>query len=119
MYADAPYGIRIQANRELTDNEVEPLASMTGYIFAKAGRGEGVGYPDRDSNRSFTIGAETTKGRVYRNLYKFEEALPSLVYEGSPVRTTNRSGPGTEGTRLIEPLNSELKVEIYYDSVHG
>lgn len=117
VYADVPYGIRIQADRELTDDEVESLAGMAGYAYAQAGRGEGIGGLDRDSIRSFVIGADTTKGRVYRNLHKFEESLPELAAEGSRVRTTDRSGPGTKGTRLIEPLPGAPKIEIYYDSV--
>lgn len=115
---DAPYAIRLQADRDLTDDEIQHIAGLTGYSYATAGRGEGIGAPERDSARSFIIGADTTKGRVYRNLDVFEENLDTFIREGSPVRKTDRSGPGTKGTRLVEGLGDKApKIELYYDSV--
>lgn len=117
VYADVPSDIRIRADRELTDEEMGPMAGIIGFAYAQSGRGESIGYRDRDSTRSFVVEADTTKGRVYRNLHKLEESLPKLVADGSKVRTTDRSGPGTRGTRLIEPMPDPPKIEIFYDSV--
>lgn len=117
-FADAPYAIRLQADRELTDDEIHHIAGLTGYSYATAGRGEGISSPERDSARSFIIGADTTKGRVYRNLDVFEDNLDTFIREGSPVRKTDRSGPGTKGTRLVEGLGDKApKIELYYDNI--
>jgi hypothetical protein len=48
-------------------------------------------------------------------LEDFEEALPQILSEGSPIRKTDRSGPGTKGTRLVEGFGADLAAEIYYD----
>jgi hypothetical protein len=50
-------------------------------------------------------------------LEDFEEMLPNMLADGTPVRKTDRAGAGTQGTRLVEGFGSDLAFEIYYDDV--
>ena len=120
VYADEPSAIRLQASSPLSDDEMQRLAQLAGYAYAAGVRGEPIGEPERDSRFSFVVGADTTKSRsddISVAMQRFEDSLPELIEHGSPVRMTNRSGPGTAGTRLIDGLGPGLTVEIYYDYV--
>lgn len=115
-YPGVPSSIRIQADRRLTDEDRSRLASQLGYAYATTG-GEPLGDPEADSDYSFVVSADTTKGRAYRHLDdRFEEKLPGMIAEGSPVRKTDKAGPGTAGTRLVEGFGDDAPhVELYYD----
>ena len=100
-YPDAPYAVRIQASRPLTDQEMQRMAQLVGYQYAAEVRGEPFSDPLRDSPFSFVIAADTTKARsddLGAALERFEAGLDHIVQAGSPVRTTNRAGEGTKGT---------------------
>lgn len=119
VYAAWPYSMRFQANRPLSDEESNHLAQLIGYQYRSTVRGESMGDPERDTPYSFVMSADTTKTSsddLGMALERFEDGLNGTVQEGSPVRTTNRSGP--KGTRLVDGFNDpDLKIEIYYDSV--
>lgn len=118
VYPAEPYAMRFQSERPITDDQMERSAQLIGYSYAMAGRGEGIGIAERDSPYSFVVGSDTTKGRVYRHLDVFEENLPGILASGSPVRSTDRAGAGTKGTRLVEGMGPEAPTfELYYDSV--
>jgi hypothetical protein len=121
VYPGTPYAMRFEANRPLTDDEVSQMAQLIGYRYRAAIRGESLGWPERDSAHSFVVAADTTKSRsddLGVALEDFEDDLDGLIFEGSPVRTTDRAGAGTRGTRLVEGFNDpDLKVAIYYDDV--
>lgn len=118
---DWPYAMRLQADRPLTADEVAHCAQLLGYTYRAEVRGEQLGRPLRDTPFSFTVYADTTKTRsddVGAALDRFEATLPELLRDGSPVRTTDRSGPGTRGTRLVEGFGDDVPhFELYYDSV--
>jgi hypothetical protein len=118
---DEPGGFRIQANRPLTETEKLKMAGLIGYAYQAHVRGEGLSMPESDSPYSFIVGTDTTKSQsddLGEALQRFEESLEDMVRDGSPVRSTNRSGPGTAGTRLVEGFNEpDLTFEIYYDYV--
>src|SRR5665647_1089768 len=97
VYPDQPYSMRIQVGTELTDAQVHHLAQLVGYDWSKTG-GERLDRP-------------------YQHLDRLEETLADTVEHGSPIRTTDRSGPGTKGTSLVEGLGDLGGVHIYYDSV--
>lgn len=121
VYPDWPYAMRFQANRPLSDDEVQHFAGLVGYTYRSTVAGEPLDTPERDSPYSFTVYADTTKTRrddVGMALEEFEQQLPDLIQNGSPVRKTDRSGEGTKGTRLVDGFNDpDLKFETYYDSV--
>lgn len=116
---DQPYQVRVQVDVELTDEEAHQLAGLVGYAWSRTG-GERLGNPVRDAPNSIILYTDSTKGRAYRHLAdRFEPDLEDTVIGGSPVRRTDRSGPGTAGTRLVEGLGNVGSVELYYDSVAG
>ncbi len=113
--------MRIQANRALTEDEKSRFAGLTGYAYRATISGESLGYPDSDSPYSFVVSSDMTKSSrddLGVGLEEFEDQLPRMIQEGSPVRKTNRAGAGTAGTRLVEGFNDPtLTFEIYYDAV--
>lgn len=114
--------IRIQANKPLNNVEMQRLAGLVGYNYRSTVSGESLGEPERDSPYSFVVYADSTKsarsgyniGDAYAD---FHDNMADTVQKGSPVRKTNRSGPGTAGTRLINGLGDDFKVEVYYDDI--
>jgi len=122
VWPETPYRTRIEADRDLTEDEAQRLAQLFGYAYATTG-GERVGDPtDRDTPRSLIFATDTTKGRAYERMDRFTAMLtdPEFVGGGSPVRKTDRAGVGTRGTRLIDGLGPNApKIAVYYDSVWG
>lgn len=116
-----PYAFRFQADRPLSDAEVQQAAQLVGYSYAANVRGEPLGDPVRDTPYSFVVGADTTKSRsddIGMALEEFEEDLPVMFEQGSPVRKTDRAGAGTKGTRLVEGFGDTTpSFEIYADDV--
>jgi hypothetical protein len=123
VFPNTPYAMRLQANRPLSENEKKQMAGLVGYAYRTTVAGESLGDPDSDSPYSFMVSADMTKSRrddLGIALEEFEEKLPEMIQEGSPVRKTNQAGPGTAGTRLVEGFNDPgLKFEVYYDEVIG
>lgn len=116
-----PDGIRIEADRQLTNKEMRQMASLVGYGQRSHLRGAESLSPRivRDGPNSFVVYQDATKtfsddsGAAYD---RFEEALPDLMREGSPVRKTDRAGVGTRGTRLLEGV-PDVNISIWYDDV--
>ena len=120
VWPETPYSTRIEASRDLTPQEAERVAQLFGYAYATTG-GERAGDPtDADTPRSLIFATDTTKNRAYERLDRFAAMLqdPAFLRDGSPVRTTNRAGEGTKGTRLIEGLGEGAPtLSVYFDSV--
>ena len=115
-----PYRMRFQAHRPLSDRDMMRMSQLVGYTYACTVRGERMGTPKRDSPYSFILEADTTKSSsddLGMALQQFESDLPRFLAEGSPVRKTNRSGPGTAGTRLVEGMENPPTFDMYYDDV--
>lgn len=111
-----PQAIRIQADRALDEDDLATIAQMTGYSLRTAGQGEGASDPIRDSPFSFNVHNDTTKGDQYMHLDRFQANLHTFIHQGTPVRKTDRGGPGTKGTRLINGYGRNAPgIEIYYD----
>lgn len=120
VFPGTPYSMRFQANRPISDEEMNHLSQLIGYQYRATVRGESMGTPERDTPYSFTVYADTTKSSsddLGHAMEKFETGLNDIIQNGSPVRTTDRSGPA--GTRLVDGFNdSNLGLETYYDDVH-
>lgn len=114
IYPDFPYSMRISANRPLTDSETEKIANLTGYLYRSTLNGEPLGNPWRDSNSSFVISADFTKASGKNNQSNFENDLNDFITNGTPIRKTNRSGPNTINTRLVDGINEDLDIKLYY-----
>lgn len=114
-FMNYPDEMRVQASRPLSDAEVQQVAQLTGYQHRSTLNGEGLGDPDRCGNASVLIGTDNTKSSGRKSMFgEFEDGLEATLQEGSPVRKTNRSGPGTQGTRLVEGLGSDVNFTLYY-----
>jgi len=113
-----PYAMRFQTDRQLTDGEARHVAGLVGYAYRQTVAGEPLGELERDTPYSFVVSADTTKSRrddLALALADFEMTLPSILRQGSPVRKTDKAGPGTAGTRLVEGMGSDFRTELYYD----
>lgn len=104
----------IKASRPITDDEMIRLAGLTGYAYSVLA-GEGLDWPVRASEDSFTVASDSTKCRN-KNFHEFYEKLASTIAEGTPIRKTNRAGEGTKGTRKLNGI-PDLTVDIYLDEV--
>lgn len=119
-FPDSPYSMRIQANRTLSDEDKKRLAGLIGYNYRATVAGESLGYLESDSPYSFVIDSDTTKSQrddLGMALEDFHNNMNEYVQQGTPLRKTNRSGPGTANTRLVSGFGKDFAVEIYYDDV--
>jgi hypothetical protein len=115
-----PDAMRIRASRPLSEVEVQKVAQLTGYHHRATLNGEGLSDPARCGNASVLVGTDNTKSAGRKSMFgEFEDGLEARLQEGSPVRKTDRSGPGTKGTRLIEGFGDDVSFTLYYldDSV--
>ena len=117
--------IRVQLSRPLKDGEQDRIASVVGYAFRVALRTRygSVEVLTTDTPYSVILEADTSyagTSNLEYGLKKFGEQVDSVFHEGSPIRTTNRAGEGTKGTRAVHGFeDDDLKFELYYDKVHG
>lgn len=110
-YNEDPDYIRVQVDRELDQPEQDALASMVAYAFKPTGGGD-LDDAVFDSPNSIIMRVEPTRRDFYPHLAdRFEPMLEQIAYDGTPVRTTNRSGQA--GTRAIEGLGIG-QVHVYY-----
>lgn len=114
LYDEVPYSMRISANRPLTDDETKKIASLTGYLYRSTLNGEPISDPVSDSRSSFVVSADFTKASGKNHQSDFENNLNEFITNGTPVRKTNRSGPGTANTRLIDGMGEDLNIKLYY-----
>lgn len=117
VYPAEPYAIAIRTAEPIDDDQMQQIAGLTGYAYSTTGGERAYGDPERVDERTFILHVDTTKGRAYQRLDRFEDMLADTIIEGSPVRKTDRAGAGTQGTRLVEGLGRDLAPEIFYDSV--
>ena len=116
-----PQAMRFQFDRPLSPGEYRQAAQIIGYAYRATVAGESMGQPEIDSPSSFIVYADTTKTRrddLGMAMEEFEDVLPQMLEEGTPVRSTNRAGPGTAGTRLVDGMGP-IEFRIYYDDVWG
>lgn len=113
-----PYAIRVQLGKELSEEEAQKVAQLFGYAYAKTGGERGNEF-EQDSPNSIIVYADTTKVSSYERVDRFIEELPEFLKEGSPVRKTDKAGPGTKGTRLLEGFDDLGYVELYADNTYN
>lgn len=111
------YKMRVQFDREITDEEMQRACQLLGYQYRSAVAGEPLDDPIRDGANSFNVYADFTKSRrddLGDAYYDLENGIGTMIKEGSPIRKTNRSGHGTKGTRLVDGLGDGLNPQLYY-----
>lgn len=113
-----PYAIRVQLGKELSEEEAQKVAQLFGYAYAKTGGERGNEF-EQDSPNSIVVYADTTKAGSYEAVDRFIEELPEFLKEGTPVRKTDKAGPGTKGTRLVNGFDDLGYVELYADNTYS
>jgi hypothetical protein len=105
--ANEPSAFAFQADRPITDDEMAQMAAIIGYGYRATICGEAMELPERISSSAFKVAADTTKSRrddLSHAMEQFLDLIPTILKEGSPIRATDRQGPGTKGTRLIDGM---------------
>lgn len=117
-----PYSMLLHLANPITEEQAEQLVSLVGYAWRMYVGGEPLDAHDLDSTGTIlTIPADSTKSarsNLWDALLLFADELPEVVRDGSPVRKTDRQGPGTKGTRLVEGMG-EVGFALYWDYVDG
>jgi len=110
------YEIMLAFDKPLTESEISRASGCLGYALREMLAGEDLSEPDAygaDQGMRLSYYYDSTKSRRDDPDYfaAFEKAL-LYINEGTPVRTTNRAGIGTKGTRLVEGIGPR-KVNIF------
>lgn len=120
--ADAFYTLAVTIDRALATDEIARVSGCLGYALRATLAGEDLSDPEtitiRHGQTRITYAYDSTKSR--RDDPDYEGALRSagaMIMTGSPVRTTNRAGAGTAGTRLVEGIGlCAVTFEVDFDS---
>lgn len=101
--------ITLRVGRVLSDAEVAQVGGCLGYALRVHVAGEDLGEPE-----SVTRAGGQTVIHYWYDSTKAQRSDPDpqhafqvaagFMAEGTPVRRSNRAGPGTAGTRLIEGI---------------
>lgn len=111
--------IRAEFGALLTDAQVYQAAGCIGYALRQVIRGEDLSEPGKTSRKGksgktivrFAYDVTKTQSDDVDAGEAFELAA-LYVREGSPIRTTDRKGAGTRGTRLCEGIGA-VNVEFF------
>jgi hypothetical protein len=112
----------VHASEPLDTSEISRIAGCVGYALREHCRGEDLGPPtftrlacDRPRNSYLLeMTYDSTKSRSDDpDFCAAFEAAEDYARNGTPIRTTNRAGAGTKGTRLIEGVPSVRSILFY------
>ena len=113
--------IRAVCDRALDTEEVNRFCGCLGYALRATLAGEelsepSVSYPSADGRIAFTVlefsYASDTSIRTVPDYFQAFATARNYVFEGTPVRTTDREGKGTKDTRLVEGI-ARCNLSIY------
>lgn len=103
-------------DRSLSLAEVSQVAGAVGYAFRQVLHGESLSEPDVKQGIGFvelTFFYDTTKSQSDDpDFHEAFETARDYIQFGSPVRKTDRSGPGTKGTQLVTGIG-EVGLRFY------
>lgn len=116
--------IRIVCDRRLEWPNIGRLAGCLAYALKATLAGEELGEPSVEFACSpgglvaftvveFAYDASRSIQTEPDPIEAFRTAREYLLNGGTPVRTTNREGPGTQGTRLVEGLSVPCALTFY------
>jgi len=117
--------IRVVCDRRLDWPDIGRLAGCLAYALKATLAGEELGEPAVEfacspagGSLAFTVvefayDASRSIRTEPDPIEAFRVAREYLLSGGTPVRTTNREGPGTQGTRLVEGLFSPCSLTFY------
>ena len=110
------YEIRAVCDRRLAEEEISRMSGCLGYALRSTLAGEDLSDPsifrlfDDRGSCAFTVleySYDSTKSR--RDDPDFALAFDmaqTMIFSGSPMRTTDRAGIGTKGSRLVEGIEN-------------
>ena len=105
--------IRAVCDRILGGEEVRRLSGCLGYALKATLAGQELGdpftcYPVADGRIAFTVMefayASASSTRTDPDFFQAFATARTYLFEGTPVRTTDREGKGTKDTRLVEGI---------------
>lgn len=117
-----PSAILLVFGCDLDSETTRQVAGLVGYAHRTAVRSRGdLPEPTRPFANAVMLeldlgGSPRRRTPVAAVLAQFEQELSGLMRQGTPVRTSDRAGVGTAGTRLIDGL-PDLGFVVYYDDV--
>ena len=116
--------IRVVVDKRLVEDDVQRLAKCLGYGLKATLVGEELGEP----SASYTAGEEDdgpvftlvefaynakSSTRTKPDAKRAFEVARDYIKNGSPIRTTDREGPGTMNTRLAEGILVPANLTFY------
>lgn len=109
--------ILVEIPRILDDNEVALAAGAVGYAFRVHFQGEGLSEPQEvQRTRGITSFVLEPLGDFNPNPEKYDRFMDDCIdyiFYGSPVRKSNRTRPGTKGTRLVRGIYSSSGIRLW------
>lgn len=116
--------IRVVCDRRLALPDIGRLAGCLAYALKATLAGEELGEPSVEfacspgGSVAFTVvefayDASRSIRTEPDPIEAFRMAREYALTGGTPVRTTNREGPGTQGTRLVEGLSAPCATTFY------
>lgn len=117
---DAPTRMRVQIDRLANEDEMIHIRDLLAYRYTQtvgSGR-DPIGNIDPDTAFSFIVDVDSSAR--WESAPRFLDGIDRILSEGSPVRSTDKAGPGTSGTRAIEGFGAGApKVCVYFnDALH-
>jgi hypothetical protein len=110
--------VRLDINGILDDEEVMRAAGAVGYAFRVHFQGNGLSEPI-DVQRKGGLTSFTLESNGYQDdkdkYLDFLDDCIQYIFGGTPIRKTDRSGPGTKGTRLVNGLQRLARVRLWVD----
>lgn len=107
--------VRVVIEGILDDRELNQAHGCVAYAFREHLRGEDFGDIEdverADGYTSFEAHYDSTKGRGH-DVGAAMVAACDYVFEGTPVRKTDRQGRGTAGTRLVNGIGRDAFVFV-------
>lgn len=122
---DSASVLRVTSSEYLSAEQRARLQQIVGYAWASVIRGrtslgEGRVLLEDDSVTFLSASFRLTNRRTDTALVwsEFVQAVTTYVVTGTPLRTSNRAGVGTKGTRLVEPVfaHSEVTLSFWVDA---
>ena len=100
------YGIAIYTESDIAVSEMDGWCK---YFFEGPFAGEyyGLKVVDCPPGRIFFVNTDFTKSR-HDDIFDGIALIEPFFRDGSPVRKTDRSGPGTKGTKAIEGFGDSV-----------
>lgn len=103
----SPVWFLIYCSRPVTKAEISHLRLAAAYAWKAEVRADPIGKPVLVTNDAFFCEVDLTTSKrsdAHEAISDFTNTFTRLLHHGSPLRTSDRAGAGTAGTRAVEPF---------------